>query len=498
MRLLHGREHFGAEGAARHLEQPVDEGEPEHPSADVGFGAAEKLDEGAYRPRVKLAGWNQVEHPGVEDRLLVEVVALVALALAAPLVDIGEQPVGLRAPLGRQAHAQGIGGRARTAQPHRRVVQPSGIAGLPIEVDARDAERRGHGFRRVRVDPLDVELGARPPQRGVERGRGDRHHRVVVAAGCLHLSQEIAAQRVHHARSGHAQGGVGDLQIGHLGNDVERGRGGARRVVRAAEQNQPQQPLEVGRGEQAAREALNRVGDRRHFGWQVRAPQVELEEVQRVGKVAGIRQARNPSERRVVLVDRRHQRIGADARREVEIDPLEHVARMARLDERHELHRPDLQRDPGQRRGIGEHLRALTAVGRHLARRRAAVLLRRGVGAHVRRIEQLTPPFLVDLGQLGDPQQDVGFEFRRDARRVRGELLDRLVATRRVRRCARSLPPEHGSEDDRRAQHAGGSSHLRRPSEQLDDRRRAIAVDVAGPAMRDSDAVWYRTIPLQT
>ena len=181
-----------------------------------------------------------------------------------------------------------------------------------------------------------------------------------------------------------------------------------------------------------AREALNRVGDRRHLGRQVRAPQVELEEVQRVGGVAGIRQARNPSERRVVLVDRRHQRIGADPGREVEIDPLEQVARVARLDERHELHRPDLQRDPRQRRGIGEHLRALTAVGRHLARRRAAVLLRRGVGAHVRRVEQLAPPFLVDLGQLRDPQQDVGFELRRDARRVRGELLDRLVAARRA------------------------------------------------------------------
>ena len=83
-------------------------------------------------------------------------------------------------------------------------------------------------------------------------------------------------------------------------------------------------------------------------------------------ELPAIAQARDLPQRGVVLVDRRHQRIGADPRREIELDPLEQLARMTRLDERHQLDGADLQRHAGQRGGVGEHLRALAAVGRHL------------------------------------------------------------------------------------------------------------------------------------
>ncbi len=267
----------------------------------------------------------------------------------------------------------------------------------------RDAEARGRVARRIGVDRPDVGVGFRAPQRGIEGRRRERCGHVVRAAGSLELGGEIGPQGVHHVRSGDAFRGVVDLQIGHPGDDVEGGGRGAGRVVRAAEQNQPEQPFEIGRDDRIAREALDGTGDRRHLGRQVRAPQVQLEEVQPVGGIAAIGQSGDLSERDVVLVDGRHQRIRAHPRTEIEIDPLEQIARMKRLDERHQLDGADLQRHARQRGGVGKHLRALAAVGRNLLRRGAAVLLGRGIGAQVGGVEQLAPPLLVHLGAAQRP-----------------------------------------------------------------------------------------------
>src|ERR1043166_342869 len=89
---------------------------------------------------------------------------------------------------------------------------------------------------------------------------------------------------------------------------------------------------------------------------------------------------RQQAERGVVLVHRRRDDLVADRRREIEIDPLEQLARALRIDVGHQLRRARLQRDAVERRRVLEDLRALPRVGRNRLRRRSPVAVARGVG----------------------------------------------------------------------------------------------------------------------
>ena len=127
------------------------------------------------------------------------------------------------------------------------------------------------------------------------------------------------------------------------------------------------------------------------------APRVILEKMNGVAAIARVRCARDRAERAVVVVDGRHQRIRAHTGRKVEFDPLEQVARVHRVDPRHQLNRAELQRDTRKGRRVREELRALPAVGRDLLAGGAAVLFRSRIRPQVGGVEHLEAPGSVHL-----------------------------------------------------------------------------------------------------
>ncbi len=98
MRVVERAQDLRPIGAARQLQQAVEEREPQRLVRVVVVFPAEEVDERLDGARPQRRGRHKVEERQVERRLLEEVVAIGALAVAGPFLDVDEHPLRLLQP----------------------------------------------------------------------------------------------------------------------------------------------------------------------------------------------------------------------------------------------------------------------------------------------------------------------------------------------------------------------------------------------------------------
>ena len=102
---------------------------------------AHEVDEVAQTADAHCARRHQVEQVREQRRLLIEVVALARFAAARPLIELGDEPIGVVAPLVGAPHALGNRILPGAAQSHPHLVEASRRERLPVQIDPRSAEQ---------------------------------------------------------------------------------------------------------------------------------------------------------------------------------------------------------------------------------------------------------------------------------------------------------------------------------------------------------------------
>ena len=218
------------------------------------------------------------------------------------------------------------------------------------------------------------------------------------------------------------------LEIGQPLHDVEAGSREPPRVGATALQDHPKDIFEVGRflapsaGTVASpsRRRASRLADERARGGtrETRVPRYGRIRMSSAPRIRAPCSTRRPRDEWSVAAGGRH----------VEIDPLEELAAARRVDERHLLHGPRLQRHAAQSGRVSLTQRALTAVVRQFRSRRQAVLIARTVRTQKRFVEQFDFRRGADLREAGEPDERVRGEFGRYRPGVGDERVDRRLA----------------------------------------------------------------------
>src|SRR5206468_1733249 len=268
----------------------------------------------------------QVDETRQQRGLLIKIIAFVRFAPARPLLDAGEQQIGLIAPFFRFPYRLRVHLSALAAQLIEAAMQPPRLRSLPVVVEPR----RGQQFpatRRTLINRIHVTFSAESADDAVEH-RG--HHRLRRAVGTPRAAEpidQVVAKTIEQIPSLNAALAVHLLQLANPRDDVEAGQRKSTRLANAALQNPADDAFEVDRLVQRRPDASHRARNRRHLAWQASAPQVPLEKSNGFAAISAERGAGEKAQSRIIFVDRGNQRILAGRWREVDVDPLEELAR---------------------------------------------------------------------------------------------------------------------------------------------------------------------------
>ena len=335
-RLFERREQLATRIRTRHFEEAFQQREPQRPALAVGIGVPQKIDERADAAGAEDSGRREIDEPGEQRSLLVEEVALGRLSPARPLLDVGQEQIGLIAPVLRLSNCFREQRLTVAAKPLFVAIEPPCIRRLPVVVDSR----RRQQLRRIDgpvVDRIHFAAGTESGHRAIERWRNHLLRRAVGAARSGQLADQIFPQPIEQVPARHTLSMIRLLQVGHARNDVEVGGGEAAGIARAAFHDPADDAFEVNRFVQFRAEALHGAGNGRQLARQARAPQVPLEKPHGLRTIRAERGARHKTERRIVFVDGRNQRILTDTGRERQVDPFEQLACPWRIGERQQL-----------------------------------------------------------------------------------------------------------------------------------------------------------------